>query len=321
MHKDLSFHIGNVPIYGDAILAPMAGFADVPHRQLASAFGSAMNYTEFVAVEDVINRSKLATQLLDFADDERPKVIQLFGNDAGKFLQAALMVQALGPDIIDINMGCSTRRVSGRGAGVGMMPQLDLVQETFDLLHQNLSVPVTGKIRLGWEESRNFIEVATTMEACGAAMIAIHPRTKEQGYKGEADWGAVAELKDAVSVPIIGSGDVTTPDQMAALKNQTGCDAIMIGRGAIGNPWIFQGIDKRYVTNSEIRTTMTRHLMMMLDYHGPRGLILFRKYMKKYLGGVEGIDGIPEKMLVTDDVDEFLMLLDSILPGSLKKSK
>lgn len=237
-------------------------------------------------------------------------VIQLFGNDAGLFLEAALRVEELGPDIIDINMGCSTRRVSGRGAGVGMMPKPRLIEETFDLLSRNLDLPVTGKIRLGWEDDTNFAQVAQIMEDNGAALIAIHPRTKEQGYRGVADWDAIAELRQIVKVPIIGSGDVCTPEDIDRMLKHTGCDAVMIGRGAIGNPWVFSRVDKDDIPLAEVTKTTRIHLLMMLEYHGDRGLILFRKYLKRYFDRYAGMEDFCRRMLVTESADEFFILLE-----------
>jgi nifR3 family TIM-barrel protein len=289
----------------------MAGFADIPHRSLCRSFGSSLNYTEFVAVEDIIDDTKIVKSLLDFTSEDRPMVIQLFGNDAGLFLEAASRVEELGPDIIDINMGCSTRRVSGRGAGVGMMPKPRLIEETFNLLSSNLGVPVTGKIRLGWEDETNYAQVARIMEDNGAALIAIHPRTKEQGYRGVADWDAIAELRQIVKVPIIGSGDVSTPEDIDRMLMHTGCDAVMIGRGAIGNPWLFSRVDKNNVPLAKVTKTIRKHLLMMLEYHGDRGLILFRKYLKRYLDRYVGTEDCRSRMLVTDSAEEFFFLLET----------
>jgi nifR3 family TIM-barrel protein len=271
-----------------------------------------LNYTEFVAVEDVIHGSKMAKSLLDFTSSDWPMVIQLYGNDAGLFLEAASRVEELGTDIIDINMGCSTRRVSGRGAGVGMMPQPGLIEETFNLLSNNLSLPVTGKIRLGWDDEINYAEVAQIMEDNGASLIAIHPRTKEQGYRGVADWDAIAELRQLVKVPIIGSGDVCSPDDIDRMLQQTGCDAVMIGRGAIGNPWVFSRVNKNSVPLTEVTETIRRHLIMMIEYHGDRGLILFRKYLKPYLDGFSVLEDYRRRMLVTESIEEFLFLLERV---------
>lgn len=310
MNKQPEFYVADVPVYGDVVLAPMAGFADIPHRSLCRSFGSSLNYTEFVAVEDIIEDTKMARSLLDFTSEDRPMVFQLFGNDAGLFLEAASRVEEFGPDIIDINMGCSTRRVSGRGAGVGMMPKPRLIEETFSLLSRNLDVPVTGKIRLGWEDELNYGQVAKIMEENGAALIAIHPRTKEQGYRGVADWDAIAQLRKIVKVPIIGSGDVRVPEDIDRMLEHTGCDAVMIGRGAVGNPWVFSRVDKNDIPLAEVTRTIRKHLLMMLEYHGDRGLILFRKYLKRYLDRYAGMEDFRRRMLVTESADEFFMLLE-----------
>ncbi|MDX1616565.1 MAG: tRNA-dihydrouridine synthase family protein, partial [Candidatus Promineifilaceae bacterium] len=228
MEREAIFHIGSVPVYGDVILAPMAGYADIPHRALCRAYGAALSYTEFVPVEEIIQGSSRALALLDFQPADRPICFQIFGNDAKLFLEAAQRLEELEPDVIDINMGCSTRRVSGRGAGVGMMPQPALVRETFSLLTRHLSVPVTGKIRLGWDDKQNYLEIARIMEGEGAAMVAIHPRTKEQRYRGRAKWQAIADVKSAVGIPVLGNGDIRTPEDIDRMLDRTGCDGVMI---------------------------------------------------------------------------------------------
>jgi nifR3 family TIM-barrel protein len=312
MSNSPQFLIRDIPVYGDVILAPMAGYADVPHRALCRSFGSALNYTEFVAVEEVIKGTNSTRSLLDFTPDDKPMVVQLFGNDARLFLEAALMVEEIGADIIDINMGCSTRRVSGRGAGVGMMPQPALIEDTFSLLCTNLSLPVTGKIRSGWETEVNYLDVARIMVDNGASLIAIHPRTKEQGYSGVADWDAIARLRAHVPVPVIGSGDICSPGDIDKMLDETGCAAVMIGRGVIGNPWLLSRIDKTTIPLEEITGTVRKHLTMMLEYHGERGLILFRKYLKRYLGDEPGFELILRQMLVTENIEDFMALLEEL---------
>lgn len=306
---DPTFYIADIPIKGDVMLAPMAGFADIPTRAICRQFGSAVGYTEFVAVEEILSGSSRALSLLDFDPADRPMVFQIFGNEAEKILLAAQKIEALGPDIIDINMGCSTRRVSGRGAGVGMMMKPGLIAQTFRLLTRHLSVPITGKIRLGWEANQNYLEVAHIMEENGAAMIAIHPRTKEQQYRGEARWDAITELRQAVGVPVVGNGDVMVPADIDDMLAQTGCQAVMIGRGALGNPWLFGRIDKRELTFDEVARAMTHHLELMLDYHGERGLILFRKHVKRYLGDLPQLKPHNRTMVTADNVKDFLAAL------------
>jgi tRNA-dihydrouridine synthase B len=316
MPFDPIFHIGSVPVCGDAILAPMAGYSDVPYRALCRAYGSAINYTEFVPVEGLLGkkRDNRFWRRLDKKPGEHPIVFQIFGNNAQKILDAALRIQELGPDIIDVNMGCSTRRVSGRGAGVGMMPQPDLVAETFRLLTSNLEVPVTGKIRLGWDdEQRNFAEIARIMEDNGAALIAMHARTKRQKYGGRADWEAIADLRSAVSVPVIGNGDVQSPQDIEAMKKRTGCDAVMIGRAAIGNPWIFSRRIKEELSREELFAGVRLHAQEMVDYYGEKqGLVLFRKHLKQYLSDLLGTSALLPQLLQVTKLAEFNRLLDAL---------
>lgn len=314
-----NFWVGDVPIYGDAILAPMAGFSDVPYRALCRAYGSAMHYTEFVPVEALLYKRNPMWRRLDFKKgEERPMVFQIFGNDAQKILQAAQRIEAWGPDIIDINMGCSTRKVSGRGAGVGMMPQPALVAETFRLLSTHLTVPVTGKIRLGWDATyQNFIEIAHIMEDNGARLIAMHGRTREQKYTGKADWDAIAELKRSVSVPVLGNGDVKTAADIDRMKAHTGCDGVMVGRAAVGNPWIFARRGRNELTFPEVTAAVRIHLREMLAYYGDDGLILFRKHLKRYFLGLAVRDFVQAMLQTTDpaEFEQLLSLLETAVPA------
>lgn len=308
-----TFHVAHIPIYGDVILSPMAGFSDVPYRAICRAYGSAMHYTEFVPVEALQGKPKKNKfwERLDYQPGEHPMVFQIFGNNAQMILDAALNIEQLGPDIIDINMGCSTRRVSGRGAGVGMMRDPQLVAETFSLLSKHLSVPVTSKIRIGWDDMRNYLEIGRILEDNGAQLVAIHGRTKEQKYNGRADWDTIAELKQTLNIPVIGNGDVAAPADIEAMKTYTNCDAVMIGRGAIGNPWIFSRKRRQELTFSELAEGIRIHTNEMLTYYGdPHGLILFRKHFKRYVQGVQGVDDQFEAMVRTKSAAEFFDLLD-----------
>jgi nifR3 family TIM-barrel protein len=206
-------------------------------------------------------------------------------------------------------MGCSTRRVSGRGAGVGMMPEPELIAQTFSLLTKHLSVPVTGKIRLGWDGNENFLAIGRILEDNGASLIAMHGRTKEQKYNGQANWDALAQLKQTVSVPVIGNGDIKKAADIDAMLDYTGCDAVMIGRAAIGNPWIFGRQDREELTFSEVAKAIRTHLHEMVAYHGRRGLILFRKHLKSYLKDLPPTEDICSEMVVAKDTAEFEQLL------------
>jgi tRNA-dihydrouridine synthase B len=311
-----NFYVRDLPVYGDAILAPMAGYSDVPYRALCRAYGSAMHYTEFVPAEALVGRTvhERFRRRLDRQPGERPMVFQIFGNDAQLLLKAALRIQEWGPDIIDVNMGCSTRRVSGRGAGVGMMPQPDLVAETFALLSRHLDVPVTGKIRLGWDGSqRNYAEIARIMAENGAALIAMHGRTKAQKYGGQADWDAIAHLRSLVTLPVIGNGDVQSPADIERMKAHTGCDAVMIGRAAIGNPWIFARRRREEIGLDDVIIAIRRHVREMVDYYGqPHGLIQFRKHLKQYLADTPQAETILLDLLTTEDLSLFEQLLNQL---------
>jgi nifR3 family TIM-barrel protein len=272
-----------------------------------------MHYTEFVPVEALLGkqRDNRFWQRLDKQPEERPVVFQIFGNEAQKILQAAQNIESLEPDVIDINMGCSTRKVSGRGAGVGMMPQPEVVAETFSLLTKHLSVPVTGKIRLGWDTSeQNFLEIGRILEENGASLIAMHARTKAQKYGGQADWDAIGELCTAVSVPVIGNGDVQTPADIDRLKAYTGCQAVMIGRAAIGNPWIFARIDRGELTLDYVLPAVRLHSQEMMAYYGERaGLLQFRKHLKRYLEDMPEVQDIVSEMMQVETAAAFAELL------------
>jgi len=279
-----TFYIREVPIYGDAILAPMDGYSDWPFRSLCRALGSAMSYTEFVKVEKILSRSKEPAKRLYFEEAERPITFQIYGDDPDLILKAALRVQTLNPDIIDINMGCPAKSIADRGAGVGMMPTPLKIARTFRKLTAALRVPVTGKIRLGWDRNKNYKLIARIVEENGGSHIAVHGRTKEQRYSGEADWDAIAEVKSLVRIPVMGSGDVKTVADIRRMKQYTGCDAVMIGRAAIANPWIFSGLDREQVPPEQVQKTVREHLAKSMKFYGDEdGQRLFRKYAVQYL--------------------------------------
>ena len=284
-----TFQVRNVPVYGDIILSPMAAYSDVPFRAICRQFGSAMQYTEFVPTEALLHLPNPLWRRLDIhPKGERPMVFQIFGNDAQQILRAAQRIEAWGPDIIDINMGCSVPKVSEKGAGVGMMRQPKLVAETFRLLTKHLTVPITGKLRLGWDDaSQNYLEIARIMVDNGASLVALHGRTRSQKYRGLANWDAIARLKQAVSVPVLGNGDVQTLTDIDRFKAHTGCDGVMIGRAALGNPWLFARQDREDLTILEITAVLRQHLMESLTYYGnPAGLHNFGRHLKKYLSGL-----------------------------------
>lgn len=282
--KTPDFYIREIPIHGNAILAPMDGYSDWPFRSLCRELGSAMSYTEFVKVEKILSRSKEPAKRLFFKEEERPMTFQIYGEDPDLILKAALKIQELDPDIIDLNMGCPAKTIADRGAGVGMMPSALRIARTFHKLVKHLRVPVTGKIRLGWDKCRNYKLIARIVEEEGGSLIAIHGRTKEQRYSGNADWDAIAEVKSLVKIPVIGSGDVKTVADIDRMKKHTNVDAVMIGRGAIANPWIFSRIDRDQVTPQMMQDLIRKHLARSVEFYGDEdGSRLFRKYAVQYL--------------------------------------
>jgi nifR3 family TIM-barrel protein len=310
-----AFHVGPVPVYGDLVLSPMDGFSDLPFRAMCRALGSAMSYTEFVNALDILQGSPKVEKKLAYLPEERPVVFQIFDSEPERLLEAALRLEARRPDIIDINMGCSVKCVSGRGAGAGLLRQPLKVARIFRKLSAQLHVPVTAKIRLGWDDAqRNYRLIARIIEENGGALIAVHGRTRAQGYSGEADWDAIAEVKQAVSIPVIGSGDVRSVADIERLKAHTGCEAVMIGRGAIGNPWIFSRLDREQVTRDQVHATVRSHLEQMLSFYaGEYGLVLFRKHASRYLSPFPLAGEDRARLLTCERPEEFLAQLDAIL--------
>jgi nifR3 family TIM-barrel protein len=282
--KPPHFYIRGIPIHGDTVLAPMDGYSDWPFRSLCRELGSAMSYTEFVKVEKILSRSKEPAKRLFFKEVERPVTFQIYGDDPDLILQAALKIQELDPDVIDLNMGCPAKTIADRGAGVGMMPSPLRIARTFRKLVKHLRAPVTGKIRLGWDRNKNYKLIARIVEEEGGSLIAIHGRTKEQRYSGQADWDAIAEVKSLVKIPVIGSGDVKTVADIDRMKKHTDVDGVMIGRGAIANPWIFARLDRCQVTPQMMNELVRKHLARCVEFYGDEdGSRLFRKYAVQYL--------------------------------------
>jgi nifR3 family TIM-barrel protein len=294
----------------------MDGFSNWPFRSICREYGSAMSYTEFVKAEFIVNALEHIAARFAYEEVERPVVFQIYGDDPDELVEAALRLQEKRPDIIDINMGCPAKTVANRGAGVGLMRTPLKVARTFRKLSAALEIPVTGKIRLGWDDCCSYKLIARIVEENGGAAIAIHGRTKEQGYGGAADWDAIAEVKAAVKIPVIGNGDVKSVADIDRMKVHTGCEAVMIGRAAVGNPWIFSRLDRSQVTPEMVRQLVHKHLEKSLAFYGPRkGLLLFRKHAVQYLKLQRLPRATRTKILLQDQVDGFLALLEETYAG------
>ncbi len=311
---EATFWIRDVPVHGDVILSPMAGYSDLPYRYLCRLAGSAMSYTEFVSVIAFLaGPNEKTLRMLSYRPEERPVTMQIFDNDEDRIVEAARRIEELGPDIVDVNMGCSVKKVSGRGAGAGLLRDPAKIGRIFARLTRVLKVPVTGKIRLGWDEaSRNYLDVVRAMQDNGASLVAVHGRTKDQAYRGDADWDAIARVVEIARIPVIGNGDVRTSFDIERMKRKTACAAVMIGRGAIGNPWIFQRRDRHEVPFAEKASLIRRHFELMSSFYGEStALILIRKHIARYLKQYSGIRDLHQSLVQVAHVEQLNSLLDS----------
>jgi tRNA-dihydrouridine synthase B len=280
------FYISNIPIIGRLILAPMDGISDATFRLLTRRLGSAYSVSEFINTLDYAHQKTYEKKRLLARDEERPFVAQLLDNDAVRMAECAARIEEeFHPDMIDINMGCAAKSVAGRGAGVGMMRNPQLVRDAVALVSRSVKVPVTVKMRLGWDStSLNFLELANLAAENGAKAIALHGRTGKISYQKPAQWQPIAELKRVFpDLPVIGNGDVATPADARRMLDETGCDAVMIGRAAKANPWIFSWGNREEVSIQEVAETTLWQLKDMLATDPDSTLMPFRKYLKAYL--------------------------------------
>lgn len=310
--------IGNVEIKGMAALAPMAGVTDRAFRELCVSFGSAYVVGEMVSAKGISFNSERSKELMLLSDEERPAAVQLFGSEPQTVAAAAVTAMEYKPDIIDINMGCPAPKISGNGAGSALMKNPDLCGEIVEAVRRAVDIPVTVKIRKGWDDkSVNAVEVARICEQAGASAITVHGRTREQFYSGKADLGIIAEVKKAVNIPVIGNGDITDANTAAQMLEKTNCDMIMIGRGALGNPWIFREInawlnDLRPMfppSPSEKVTVILRHIKAMCDYKGEEiAMREARKHVGWYMKGFKNAAELRREAGYLKTYDELIEL-------------
>lgn len=309
------FCIGDVAVRGNLVLAPMDGYTSHPFRLLVKRLGAAMCVSEFVNPVDVIHGHPRLEEKLFFSEDERPFGYQLLDNDPQRILRAAEMLVERKPDFIDINLGCPARFVCSRGAGAGLLKEPAKIVEIFRLLTVHLPLPITAKIRLGWDDaSYNHVDVVKLLADNGAAAISIHGRSRKQAYRGDANWAAIGEAKKRVSIPIIANGDVKTPADIDRIMRQTGADGVMIGRAAVNNPWIFQRRDRSEISLDEMLVLIREQVDRMLQFFGhPHGLILFRKHLIRYLTPYQIERKALYPLLTCEDPSLFHKLLEQLL--------
>jgi tRNA-dihydrouridine synthase B len=292
------------------VLAPLAGFTDSPMRRLCRRMGASLVWTEMVSAEGAIRGSRKTFDLLEFTDEERPIVFQLFGARPEAMGSAAKLLSRLAPDVIDINVGCPSKKVVRSGAGAALMRDLGLLRENAEAVVEATDLPVTAKIRSGWDDgSVNAPDATRTLEEAGVAAVTVHPRTRAQGFSGDADWSVIRRVKDEAGVPVIGSGDVRSAGDARRMLEETGCDAVMIGRSAVGNPWLFREAmelreDGRVSTSTSVAErirTCTEHLEMMVDAKGERrGVLEMRKHIVAYLRGLPGASRLRAELVRID---------------------
>jgi nifR3 family TIM-barrel protein len=282
METKYIFKVGNVPINSTLIMAPMDGLTDHPFREIIKQFHPGIIFSEFINSYDYINNHPFLAQQIIFSEDQRPFAYQVFDNSAERILETALFLEDKKPDFIDINMGCSAKTVSSRGAGAGLLKEPEKIKEILDLLTKYIKIPISAKIRLGWdEENLNYLMISKLLEDHGCSMISVHGRTKKQGYQGKANWSAISEVKKNVKIPVLANGDVNSVADIQKILDVTGCDGVMIGRSALKNPWIFVRKDIDQITMVEKYNLLSDHLDLMIQFYGLKsGLILFRKYIK-----------------------------------------
>lgn len=315
--------IGDVTLDNNLILAPMAGVTDLPFRLLAKEQGAGLLCMEMVSAKALQYNNKNTYRLLEVDPKERPVSLQLFGSDPDCISEMAKRIEDKPFDILDINMGCPVPKVVNNGDGSALMKNPQLAGEIMRKTVRAVQKPVTVKIRKGFDDAHvNAMEMAKIAEDAGVAAIAVHGRTREQYYAGKADWEIIARVKDAVSIPVIGNGDLLCAEDVIAMKEQTGCDGFMIGRGAQGNPWIFHQILRYFETGEiigkppvdELVETMLRHARMQIDFKGDEhyGIREFRKHAAWYTSGYHNSASLRRRMNEIETYAQLEQLLDTL---------
>lgn len=322
MVKIGNINLGEFPL----LLAPMEDVSDPPFRRLCKQHGADMLYSEFISSEGLIRDAIKSRQKLDIFDYERPVGIQIFGGDEEAMALSAKIVATVNPDLVDINFGCPVKKVVSKGAGAGVLKDIDLMVRLTKAVVNSTSLPVTVKTRLGWDEqSINIEEVAERLQDVGISALTIHARTRSQMYKGHSDWSYIAKVKNnqRIVIPIFGNGDIDSAEKALEYRNKYGVDGIMIGRAAIGYPWIFEEIKHYFATRQLLPPpTMTdrveavrNHLLWSVEWKGERqGVLEMRRHYANYFKGIPNFKPYRQQLVTLDSVEEILKVLNFELP-------
>ena len=317
----MKWKIGNVEIKNQVVLAPMAGISNTAYRQIIKEMGAGLIFAEMVSDKALVYGSEKTFDLLKMSDMERPIAQQIFGSDVDSFVKAAKLVEdKMHPDIIDINMGCPVPKVAIKSqAGSALLKNPDKIKEIVSAVVKVVSVPVTVKIRSGWDaNSVNAVEVAKVIEEAGASAITVHGRTRAQGYSGNADWNIIKQVKEMVSIPVIGNGDVTSAEKAKEMLDFTGCDAVMIGRGVLGNPWLIKecvsylesGIIPPKPSAREKIEMLKRHYQLLVDSTSEKQAILeIRTHALWYIKGMPKSAYIKNEICKTKNSEDLFKIL------------
>lgn len=312
-------NIGKIELSAPLALAPMAGITDLPFRLICRRLGCGMTVSEMVSAKGLLYKNVKTTEMLRIDDGERPTAIQLFGSVPAELAEAARMVEASGADMIDFNMGCPVPKIVNNGEGSALMKNPQLAHDILAAMVKAVKIPVTVKFRAGWDDAnRNAVEIARAVEAAGVSAVAVHGRTRQQFYEGKADWSIIADVKQAVKVPVFGNGDIFTVADGLRMLEQTGCDGLMIGRGADGNPWLFTALAAalrgeplpQQPSLQERLAQAAEHLDMLIAYKNEVVAVKeMRRHISAYLKGMPHAAEFRGRFHKVDTQEQFLELL------------